>query len=264
MDNVLERICSKKREEVQEAKSKLSLKDLEALTRRDSPPRGFAEALKKKLQENKVGLIAEIKKASPSAGVIRADFNPAALAQAYEDAGAACLSVLTERHWFQGKPEYLKAAREAGSLPVLRKDFMVDPWQVAESWAMGADCILLILAALTDEEAKEMALASAHYGMDALAEVHNEEELRRALTLPVAMIGINNRDLKTLKVDLNTSEMLAKQVPSSYLIISESGIKHPKDIARMRSHDIHCFLVGESLMREPDVRIATRHLLAPL
>lgn len=259
--NTLEEICAKKREHIAQQKSLRSESEQLVLAQAASAPRGFIKALKQKSP----ALIAEIKKASPSKGVIRADFEPASLAKAYGAGGAACLSILTDEPYFQGKDEYLKLARDAVSLPVLRKDFMLDPYQIIESRALGADCILLIMAALSDAQAKELEAAAHAIGMDVLVEVHDRTELERALThLTSSMIGINNRNLKTLAVDLSTSETLAKFLPPHILGVCESGIGNHADIKRMQRAGIGCFLVGESLMREADVTAATRKLLGAL
>ncbi|HKX11419.1 MAG TPA: indole-3-glycerol phosphate synthase TrpC [Stellaceae bacterium] len=263
MSDVLARICETKREEIARAKAARPLAEVERAARGALAPRGFIAALRR-ASAGGYGLIAEIKRASPSAGLIRPDFDPAALALAYARGGATCLSVLTDASYFQGKPEYLVEARAATVLPVLRKDFMLDPYQIAESRAMGADCVLLIMAALEDGQAAALEDVAVSLGMDVLAEVHNRVELDRALRLKTPLIGINNRDLKTLKVDLTTSEELAREIGSERLPVSESGLHGPKDLARMASKGIHCFLVGESLMRQPDVEGATRALLAPI
>ena len=263
MSDVLARICETKRGEIARAKAAQPLADVERAARVAPAPRGFISALRR-VSATGYGLIAEIKRASPSAGLIRPDFDPAALASAYARGGATCLSVLTDTPYFQGKPEYLVAAREAAALPVLRKDFMLDPYQIAESRAMGADCVLLIMAALEDDQAAVLEAAAVSLGMDVLAEVHNRVELDRALRLKTPLIGINNRDLKTLKVDLTTSEELVREIGTERLPVSESGLHGPKDLARMASAGIRCFLVGESLMRQRDVEGATRALLAPI
>ncbi len=262
MSDVLRRICATKREEVERAKAARPLSEVERAAHAAAPPRGFVRALRRASAAG-YGLIAEIKRASPSAGLIRADFDPAALARAYARGGANCLSVLTDAPYFQGKAEYLAAARAAVGLPVLRKDFMLDPYQIAESRAIGADCVLLILAALEDTQAAELEATAVSLGMDVLAEVHNRAELERALRLKTPLIGINNRDLKSLTVNLATSEQLAHNVPAERLVVSESGLHGPRDLARMASAGIRCFLVGESLMRQSDVEAATRALLAP-
>ena len=260
MTDVLARLCADKRRRVAAARAQTPRATLEAKAAAAPPPRGFADAL---AAAEGVGLIAEIKKASPSKGLIRADFDPPSLARAYEAGGAACLSVLTEETRFRGKAADLAAARAACSLPVLRKDFMVDPWQVVETRALGADCILIVMAAVDDETAGALAREAARFGMDCLIEVHDGDELSRALALPGRMIGINNRNLKTLEVDLATTERLAPQVPADRMIVCESGIRDPGDIARMRAAGANRFLVGESLMRQSDVTAATRSLLTP-
>ena len=263
MSDVLARICGTKREEIARAKTARPLADVERAARIAPTPRGFTAALRR-ASAGGYGLIAEIKRASPSAGLIRPDFDPAALAAAYARGGATCLSVLTDTPYFQGKPEYLVAAREATTLPVLRKDFMLDPYQIAESRAMGADCVLLIMAALDDAQAAALEGVAVSLGMDVLAEVHNRGELERARRLKTPLIGINNRDLKTLKVDLTTSEELAREIGPEQLVVSESGLHEAKDLARMASKGVRCFLVGESLMRQRDVEGATRALLTPI
>jgi indole-3-glycerol phosphate synthase len=263
MSDVLRRICETKRQEIARAKAERPLGEVERAAHSAAPPRGFIAPLKR-ASTSGYGLIAEIKRASPSAGLIRPDFDPAALARAYGRGGATCLSVLTDTPYFQGRPEYLVAARDAVALPVLRKDFMLDAYQIAESRAMGADCVLLIMAALEDRQAAELEGAAMALGMDVLAEVHERHELERALRLKTPLIGINNRDLKTLKVDLATSEQLAREVPRDRLVVGESGLHGPKDLARMAANGIRCFLVGESLMRQTDVEAATRALLAPI
>ena len=261
MADVLARICADKRAEMAPRKAARPMAEVEAAARRASPPRGFADRLAAAVAAGGYGLIAEIKRASPSKGVIRADFDPAALARDYESGGASCLSVLTDSPYFAGADEHLVAARAATRLPVLRKDFTLDPYQVAEARALGADCILLIMAALEDAMARQLADAAAAFGMDALVEVHNGEELGRALRLPCRLIGINNRDLKTLAVDLATTERLAPHVPRERILVCESGLASADDLARMARAGVRCFLVGESLMTKSDVAAATRALL---
>jgi len=261
MRDVLAEICAAKRAHVSRAKAARPeaglLADLSAVP----PVRPFAAALERHLAEHRYGLIAEIKKASPSAGLIRKDFDPRALARGYAKGGASCLSVLTDGPYFQGSDEDLTAAREAVGLPVLRKDFILDAYQVVESRRIGADCILLIMAALSDTEAGELAAAAVELGLDVLIEVHDGGELDRALRLPVRLIGINNRNLKTLETDLRTTETLAPEVPSDRIVVAESGIRRSADLDRLAAAGAHCFLVGETLMREPDVTMATRRLL---
>ena len=261
MADVLAEICAEKRADVARRKAAQPEPALRVLLAAAPPRRPFASALEHQLRQGRYGLIAEIKKASPSRGLIRADFDPAALAQAYEAGGAACLSVLTDAPYFQGSDDHLRAARAACALPVLRKDFILDPYQVVESRALGADCILLIMAALDDGMACELAAVAGELRLDILVEVHDRAELDRALRLDARLIGINNRDLKSLKVDLQTTEKLAPLVPPGCIIVAESGIGDPADLDRLAAAGARCFLVGESLMRAGDVAAATRRLL---
>jgi indole-3-glycerol phosphate synthase len=258
--DVLARICAAKRDVIARRKSALPIHALEARLPA-TPPRGFVRALRAKLEGDGLALIAEIKKASPSQGLIRADFDPAALARAYAAGGAACLSVLTEEAWFEGADAHLRAARAAVDLPCLRKDFILEPYQVVETRAIGADCMLLIMAALDDAVAQELADLADALGLDVLVEVHDAMELERALDLDVTLIGINNRNLKTLRVDLATTEHLAPLVPDDRLLVAESGLARHADLERMAEVGVRCFLVGESLMRQTDVAAATRALL---
>lgn len=262
MSDTLAEICARKREHIAARKASVGQSELYQKALATTPCRGFHAALRSKAASGKPALIAEIKKASPSKGVIRENFDPAALAGAYYQGGAACLSVLTDEPYFQGHDDHLPAARAAVKLPALRKDFMLDTYQILESRALGADCILLIMAALDDDTATELEEASRSLGMDVLVEVHNEAELERALKLKSPLIGINNRDLKSLKVDLATAEKLRPLIPEHYTVVCESGIATPADIARMRAANMHCFLVGESLMRQADVAKATTALLS--
>ena len=261
MTDVLAEICAEKRAHVARAKAALPEATLLARLAEAPPLRPFAAALERHLAAGRFGLIAEIKKASPSAGLIRADFNPPAFARAFAAGGASCLSVLTDGPYFQGSDDDLRAARRQVELPVLRKDFILDPYQILESRHIGADCVLLIMAALSDPLASELAAAAAELGLDVLAEVHDGAELERALRLGVRMIGINNRNLKTLQTDLATTERLAPEVPADRLVVAESGIRRPEDLGRLAAAGARCFLVGETLMREPDLAAATRHLL---
>lgn len=258
--NKLQEICAVKREEVDRRRRQRSLGDLERLASEQSAPRGFSKALTGASQTG-FGLIAEIKRASPSKGLIREDFDPAAHAVAYRAGGASCLSVLTDVPYFQGHDDFLVAARGACALPCLRKDFMVDAWQVAESRAFGADAVLIIVAALEDAEMADIESAALDQGMDVLIEVHDEAELARALKLKSRLLGVNNRDLRSFAVDLATTERLAAMVPNDYLLVCESGIVTHDDCQRMARHGVRSFLVGEALMRQDDIETATRRLL---
>lgn len=262
MSNVLTEICARKRVVVEARKATKSIGDLTAEVLSASPVRPFAAALTAKARDG-YALIAEIKRASPSAGLIREHFQPAVIAQAYEHGGAACLSVLTEEDYFQGNDAFLQVARDATKLPALRKDFMLDPYQVVEARAIGADCILLIMAMLSDAQAKELEDTAVDCGMDVLIEVHDAEELDRALLLRSPLIGVNNRNLKTLVTDLATTEHLAARLPKDRVLVCESGLKTPADLARMAKTGARRFLIGESLMKQTDIEAATRAILTP-
>ena len=262
MTDALARICADTRREVATRRERLPLARLERMVASLPPPRGFAAALGRAARPGRPALIAEIKKASPSKGLIRADFDPPALARAYRDGGAAALSVLTDIPHFQGRDDYLVAARAAVDLPALRKDFMLEPYQIVESRALGADCVLLIMAALDPATCASLHRLARGLGLDVLAEVHDPRELDMALALDGALLGVNNRDLKSLRVDLTTFERLAARAPAQRFLVAESGIASTADVARVAAAGAQAMLVGESLMRQPDVAAATRALLA--
>jgi indole-3-glycerol phosphate synthase len=262
MSDILERILTRKREEVAARSARTSQVELLARAADAPPPRGFEAALRASMAAGQAAVIAEIKKASPSRGVIRADFHPADIARSYAVGGAACLSVLTDVDFFQGADAYLQQARAACALPVLRKDFTIDPWQVVEARVLGADCILLIVAALDDDRLAELAATATSLGMDVLVEVHDAAELARALAIDTPLIGINNRSLRSFEVSLDTTLSLRDKVPAERLLVTESGIHAPGDVAWMRSRGVHAFLVGEAFMRAADPGAELRRLFA--
>ena len=261
MDNVLAKIIDEKRDEVRKLAAQKTFASLHQSAHVASKPRGFAAALESASRTG-YGLIAELKKASPSKGLIRADFKPASLAVAYQQGGATCLSVLTDHNWFHGAPEFLVEARAAVSLPVLRKDFMIDPLQIVESRSLGADCILLIMAALDDDAAAELESCAFEYGMDVLIECHDNAEIERAKKLKSPLIGINNRNLKTMEISLDVGEEMLPHLPADRIAVAESGLSHPTDLSRLAVSGARCFLIGESLMRADDVAAATAAILA--
>ena len=262
MHDVLKRILARKQEEVAERRERVSLFELKTRAATAPPVRGFADAIEAKIAAGQAAVIAEVKKASPSKGVIRADFDPAAIARSYAAGGAACLSVLTDVDFFQGSDAYLQQARAACSLPVLRKDFVVDAWQLHEARMLGADCVLLIAAALDDVQLAEFAFIADELGMDVLVEVHDLDELERALPIPARLLGINNRNLRTFEVSLQNTLDLKDMVPADRVLVTESGILAPADVALMRGAGVHAFLVGEAFMRQPDPGTALRDLFA--
>ena len=262
MQDVLQRILARKQEEVSARREQVSLFELKTRSASMPPPRGFADAIEAKVAMGRPAVIAEIKKASPSKGVIRADFDPVAIARSYEAGGAACLSVLTDIDFFHGSDDDLRQARAACALPVLRKDFIVDAYQLYEARVMGADCVLLIAAALDDARLSEFAFIAGELGMDVLVEIHDLDELERALPVPARLLGVNNRDLRSFDVRLQATLDLQPMVPADRVLVTESGIRTPADVALMRDAGVHAFLVGEAFMREPDPGAALRGLFA--
>jgi indole-3-glycerol phosphate synthase len=259
---VLKKILARKHEEVAERRRKLAFSDLEARASAQPAARGFVEAVAEQVEGGRPAVIAEVKKASPSQGVIRANFDPVAIAKSYEKAGATCLSVLTDIDFFQGSDAYLQSARGACSLPVLRKDFTVDPYQVVEARALGADCILLIAAALSDEQLDELSDVALQWGLDVLVEVHNQDELERAIPLGNRLLGINNRNLHTFETSLQNTFDLLDDLPDEFIVVSESGIHTREDVAALRQHGVHAYLVGEAFMRAPDPGAELKRLFA--
>jgi indole-3-glycerol phosphate synthase len=260
VSDILEKIISVKYREIEESQSVVALSDLEKQCSGLPPTRDFVHALRSRVEKSKPAVIAEIKKASPSKGVIREDFDPVQIARAYEQSGAACLSVLTDREFFQGAPEYLTAVKAETTIPVIRKDFIIDPYQVYEARAIGADCILLIVAALEVAQMQELERVARGLGMAVLVEVHSQEELESALELETPLIGINNRNLRTFETDIRTSLLVAKGIPPERVVITESGINNKEDVALMVENSIYAFLVGESMMRKPDPGVALKDL----
>ena len=260
MSDILEKIISVKHREIEESRAAVSFSELERQCSGLPPTRDFVHALRSRVEKSQPAVIAEIKKASPSKGVIREDFDPVAIARSYQQSGAACLSVLTDRDFFQGAPEYLTAVRAETTIPVIRKDFIIDPYQVYEARAMGADCILLIVAALETAQMRELERIARGMGMAVLVEIHSQEELESALKLQTPLIGINNRNLRTFETDIRTSLLVAKGIPSERVVITESGINTREDVALMVENSIYAFLVGESMMRKPDPGAALKDL----
>ena len=250
--DILQRILERKVEEIAERQAQWTLAELEIVVRQQEDPRGFADAIRRSIVAGQVAVIAEVKKASPSRGVIRKDFEVASIASSYAQHGATCLSVLTDQDFFQGHNDYVEQAREVCGLPVLRKDFVIDPWQVTESRAIGADCVLLIVAALADGQLAELASVAAECEMDVLVEVHDRDELDSALLVSPCLIGINNRDLRTFETRLETTLEMVDQIPDDQLLVTESGIHDRGDVKRMRAAGVHAFLIGEAFLRSPD------------
>ncbi len=263
MADILKEICDRRREDVIKNRKERPIATLQNEIKSHSSPRPFADNLKAKAAAKEIGLIAEVKRASPSQGEIRPDISPIEVATAYENNGASCLSVLTEPHWFKGHDKYIAQIKQNVDLPILRKDFMIDPYQIVESRCIGADCILIIMAALSDMQAGELCAAAREYDMDILVEVHDFAERDRVFNagLEFDLLGINNRNLKTMQIDLDTSIKLSKDLPGDTIVVCESGLNTHDDILRMNEHDIYCFLIGTSLMKQPDIALATRKIL---